>query len=91
MRKYFFNATCMVTGSNLQLLHSMLLLSKGLKLFNLYLSNVPDPLEDQFKKRTDAKKERIAKNELQRLRNIARTKNKKGEFYGYTISIYLFA
>jgi len=35
-----------------------------------------DPYEDQFEKRETAKKERVAKNELQRLRNIA--KNQKG-------------
>lgn len=32
-----------------------------------------DPYEDQFAKLSQAKKERRAKNELQRLRNIART------------------
>ncbi|XP_039265046.1 ribosome biogenesis regulatory protein homolog [Styela clava] len=31
-----------------------------------------DPYEDQFEKRSKAKKERVAKNELQRLRNIAK-------------------
>jgi len=31
-----------------------------------------DPFEDQFGKKTEAKSERIAKNELQRLKNIAR-------------------
>jgi len=31
-----------------------------------------DPMEDQFQKREDAKKESIAKNELKRLRNIAK-------------------
>ncbi|GFR80599.1 ribosome biogenesis regulatory-like protein [Elysia marginata] len=36
-----------------------------------------DPYEDQFEKRKTAKKERVAKNELQRLRNIARTQKKK--------------
>lgn len=35
-----------------------------------------DPMEDQFQKKVDEKKERIAKNELKRLRNIA--KNQKG-------------
>lgn len=34
--------------------------------------NNADPTEDQFAKRLDAKKERVAKNEYQRLRNIAR-------------------
>ncbi|XP_065175981.1 ribosome biogenesis regulatory protein homolog [Sycon ciliatum] len=32
-----------------------------------------DPMEDQFEKRANAKKERVAKNEVQRLRNIARS------------------
>jgi len=36
-----------------------------------------DPMEDQFEKRNTAKRERVAKNELQRLRNIARRKGKK--------------
>jgi len=39
-----------------------------------------DPNEDQFEKRMKAKKERIAKNELQRLRNIAG--NMKGKVPG---------
>jgi len=33
-----------------------------------------DPYEDQFEKKNQAKKERVAKNEYQRLRNIARNK-----------------
>ena len=33
-----------------------------------------DPYEDQFAKKIEAKKERVAKNEYQRLRNIARNK-----------------
>lgn len=40
-----------------------------------WLIEVPghaDPLEDQFAKRVQAKKERVAKNELNRLRNLAR-------------------
>jgi len=39
-----------------------------------------DPNEDQFEKRLKAKKERVAKNELQRLRNLAR--NMKGKVPG---------
>ena len=39
---------------------------------------VVDPNEDQFEKRKKAKKERVAKNELQRLRNIARSQKSKG-------------
>ncbi|XP_065065806.1 ribosome biogenesis regulatory protein homolog [Rhopilema esculentum] len=44
-----------------------------------WLVEIPDqadPYEDQFEKLTKEKKEKVAKNELQRLRNIAR--NKKG-------------
>jgi regulator of ribosome biosynthesis len=40
-----------------------------------WLIQVPgraDPMEDQFAKRTEAKKERVAKNELNRLRKLAR-------------------
>jgi len=37
-----------------------------------------DPYEDQFAKRQKAKKEAVAKNELQRLRNIARNMKGKG-------------
>ena len=37
-----------------------------------------DPFEDQFEKRLKAKKEAVAKNELQRLRNIARNMKGKG-------------
>ncbi|KAL4240845.1 Rhodanese-related sulfurtransferase [Mactra antiquata] len=52
-----------------------------------WLVEVPgsaDPNEDQFAKRKDAKKERIAKNELQRLRNIARTNKSKVPGVGLT-------
>ncbi|XP_076017258.1 ribosome biogenesis regulatory protein homolog [Genypterus blacodes] len=45
-----------------------------------WLIEVPqtaDPNEDQFAKRTTAKKERVAKNELNRLRNIARAQKGK--------------
>ncbi|KAL3273514.1 hypothetical protein HHI36_014954 [Cryptolaemus montrouzieri] len=41
-----------------------------------------DPMEDQFEKRAVAKGERIAKNELQRLRNIAKAKNVKVPRFG---------
>lgn len=44
---------------------------------NEWLIEVPqnaDPYEDQFEKRNQAKKERVAKNEYQRLRNIARNR-----------------
>jgi len=40
---------------------------------------VADPYEDQFEKRVKAKKEAVAKNELQRLRNIARNMKGKGK------------
>ena len=36
-----------------------------------------DPYEDQFEKHSEARKEKIAKNEYQRLKNIA--KNTKGK------------
>lgn len=36
-----------------------------------------DPFEDQFVKKTAAKKEKVAKNEFQRLRNLAKAKNIK--------------
>ncbi|XP_043935734.1 ribosome biogenesis regulatory protein homolog [Protopterus annectens] len=45
-----------------------------------WLIEVPDkadPIEDQFAKRIKAKKERVAKNELNRLRNIARSQKIK--------------
>ncbi len=38
-----------------------------------------DPNEDQFAKRTAAKKERVAKNEFQRLKNIARANKINGK------------
>lgn len=38
-----------------------------------------DPNEDQFEKRIKAKKERVAKNEFQRLRNLARNKAGKSQ------------
>ena len=38
-----------------------------------------DPYEDQFEKKIQAKKERTAKNEYQRLRNIAKNKKIPGE------------
>lgn len=45
-----------------------------------WVLEVPDnanPFEDQFAKKIEAKSERVAKNELQRLRNIARAKKVK--------------
>ena len=42
---------------------------------------IPDPYEDQFAKLKKAKKERVAKNELQRLRNIARNMKGKSEYF----------
>ena len=40
-----------------------------------------DPYEDQYEKRKTAKKERIAKNEYQRLRNIAKNTKKGGKLF----------
>jgi len=45
-----------------------------------------DPNEDQFEKEIKAKKERVAKNELQRLRNIARRSGKKVPGIGETMA-----
>lgn len=45
-----------------------------------WLLEVPqnaDPMEDQFAKKAELKSERVAKNEMQRLRNIAKSKNLK--------------
>lgn len=39
-----------------------------------------DPYEDQFEKKFEAKKERFAKNEYQRLRNIARNRKISGQW-----------
>ncbi|XP_008306007.1 ribosome biogenesis regulatory protein homolog [Cynoglossus semilaevis] len=52
-----------------------------------WLIEVPenaDPNEDQFAKRVTAKKERVAKNELNRLRNIARSQKGKVPGVGLT-------
>ncbi|XP_053569127.1 ribosome biogenesis regulatory protein homolog [Bombina bombina] len=52
-----------------------------------WLIEVPvtaDPNEDQFAKRQTAKKERVAKNELNRLRNIARSEKGKVPGIGLT-------
>ncbi|XP_028148497.1 ribosome biogenesis regulatory protein homolog [Diabrotica virgifera virgifera] len=43
-----------------------------------------DPMEDQFQKKAQAKGERVAKNELQRLRNIAKTRKIKVPRVGVT-------
>ncbi|KAJ8915972.1 hypothetical protein NQ315_016649 [Exocentrus adspersus] len=54
-----------------------------------WLLEVPqnaDPLEDQFVKRNESKNEKIAKNELQRLRNIARARKVKIPRVGITNS-----
>jgi len=47
-------------------------------LFFLFISS--DPNEDQFAKRLSAKKERVAKNEFQRLKNIARANKVNGKY-----------
>ncbi|EFA09302.2 ribosome biogenesis regulatory protein homolog [Tribolium castaneum] len=52
-----------------------------------WLIEVPqnaDPLEDQFAKKVEAKSEKVAKNELQRLRNVAKAKNVKVPRFGLT-------
>lgn len=43
-----------------------------------------DPMEDQFEKVSNAKSERVAKNELQRLRNVAKARNVKLPRVGVT-------
>ena len=47
----------------------------------LYCVCILDPNKDMFAERKNAKKEKVAKNELQRLRNIARGQNIKGIAY----------
>ncbi|GFO00596.1 ribosome biogenesis regulatory protein homolog [Plakobranchus ocellatus] len=52
-----------------------------------WLIEVPDnadPYEDQYEKRKTAKRERVAKNELQRLRNVARAQKSKVPGLGLT-------
>lgn len=52
-----------------------------------WLLEVPqnaDPMEDQFAKKSNEKVERVAKNELQRLRNIAKARNVKVPRVGFT-------
>lgn len=52
-----------------------------------WLLEVPDnadPMEDQFAKRMNAKSEKVAKNELQRLRNIAKTRRIQVPRFGVT-------
>ena len=43
-----------------------------------------NPMEDQFAKKVEAKSERVAKNELQRLHNIAKAKHVKIPRFGLT-------
>ena len=49
-------------------------------LISLFCFFFLDPYEDQFEKRDQAKKERVAKNEYQRLRNIARIRKIPSEW-----------
>jgi hypothetical protein len=51
----------------------------GFLYFGIIFFNVSDPYEDQFEKRVQKKKESTAKNEYQRLRNIAQHKNVKSK------------
>lgn len=37
---------------------------------------LPDPMVDYFEERMNAKKERVSKNEMQRLKNMARSRSK---------------
>ena len=45
-----------------------------------------DPTEDPFEKASEGKRERVAKNELQRLRNIARNKKVRVPAAGMGVS-----
>jgi regulator of ribosome biosynthesis len=45
-----------------------------------------DPFEDQFEKKSEAKSERVAKNELQRLKNIARARKVTVPSAGLTLT-----
>lgn len=47
---------------------------------NFWILFTEDPNVDLFAKKNKEKKERVAKNELQRLRNIARSQKSKGKF-----------
>lgn len=49
-----------------------------------------DPNVDLFAKKNKEKKERVAKNELQRLRNIARSQKSKGKFYIFLLNCINF-
>ncbi|KAM3860714.1 ribosome biogenesis regulatory protein homolog [Diretmus argenteus] len=56
----------------------------GTKEWMIEVPETADPNEDQFQKRNHAKKERVAKNELNRLRNIARAQKIKVPGAGLT-------
>ncbi|KAK0051748.1 ribosome biogenesis regulatory protein [Biomphalaria pfeifferi] len=59
-----------------------------------WLIEVPanaDPFEDQFAKRQTAKKERVAKNELHRLRNIARAQKVKAPSFNSMLTLKALA
>ncbi|XP_029935830.1 ribosome biogenesis regulatory protein homolog [Myripristis murdjan] len=56
----------------------------GTKEWLIEVPETADPNEDQFQKRNKAKKERVAKNELNRLRNIARAQKVKVPGVGLT-------
>lgn len=43
-------------------------------------------MEDQFTKKTASKKEKVAKNEFQRLRNLAKAKNIKIPKVGFAVT-----
>lgn len=54
-----------------------------------WIMEVPDnadPYEDQFTKKAEEKSEKVAKNEFQRLRNLAKAKNIKIPRLGFTSS-----
>lgn len=53
---------------------------------NIWFFFPEDPNVDLFAKKNKEKKERVAKNELQRLRNIARSQKSKGKFYIFLLN-----
>lgn len=60
--------------------YRLMLVSSFISIQILYKNlSIQDPNEDQFAKRTAAKKERVAKNEFQRLKNIARANKVNGK------------
>jgi hypothetical protein len=70
----------MIPNHGLLKYQRMLVCFKRLFSFNFHFL-CSDPNEDQFAKRTAAKKERVAKNEFQRLKNIAHANKINGNLF----------